>query len=391
MCSCVFYSKQVLLDDPLSAVDAHVSKYLFDECICGVLKAKTRVLVTHQLQYVSRPEVSHVVVLKDGMIAEQGSYRELYAARGELFRLMKDFAGLHPDASPSVQDNAVLVEVPPATQVIEAQVATVALVPVATVVDTPPKPSDRTSAETTAAPIAGAAIERAAATAGLGGKGGTVKKLMTQEERQTGGVSYGIYYYYLTSIESWVLPFLAITGSILTQGNKVISDWWLSQWTGNTYNRDLIFYLTIYGSFAAVAVIFTSTAMVFISVSAQSAALMLHNNAFSSLMRAPMTFFDTTPIGRIINRFSRDQDVIDNQLGDTIRMTLTTGIQACFTFILISTVTPYFLICCLPIFFLYFRTQNRYRTCNREIKRISAIALSPMYELLQPVICFSSC
>jgi hypothetical protein len=103
------------LDDPLSAVDAHVSKYvlntniyfdncgvnfvlavyscryLFEETICGHLREKTRILVTHQLQYI--PQAQQVVVLKDGVIVEQGCFSELMSLKGELHRLMADYAG----------------------------------------------------------------------------------------------------------------------------------------------------------------------------------------------------------------------------------------------------------------------------------------------------------
>lgn len=68
----------ILLDDPLSAVDAHVGQHLFEQCICGALASTTRILVTHQLQFL--PSADVVVVLSGGRISQVGSYRALVAA-----------------------------------------------------------------------------------------------------------------------------------------------------------------------------------------------------------------------------------------------------------------------------------------------------------------------
>lgn len=68
-----------LLDDPLSAVDAHVGRHLFDSCICGILKGRTRVLVTHQTHFLSDSNVSQILVVEDGEIVQCGTYAELIA------------------------------------------------------------------------------------------------------------------------------------------------------------------------------------------------------------------------------------------------------------------------------------------------------------------------
>ncbi len=82
-----------LLDDPLSAVDPHVSRHLFDVCINTALAGKTRVLVTHQLQYLNAPQVQRVVVIKDGTVWEQGTFAELMdRPEGEMRRLMDEYA-----------------------------------------------------------------------------------------------------------------------------------------------------------------------------------------------------------------------------------------------------------------------------------------------------------
>ena len=82
----------VLLDDPLSAVDAHVGKYLFKNCILGALQGKTRILVTHQLHVL--PQVDYVICMKDGEIVERGTFQELMENQGEFSLLMKAHGGI---------------------------------------------------------------------------------------------------------------------------------------------------------------------------------------------------------------------------------------------------------------------------------------------------------
>jgi ABC-type multidrug transport system fused ATPase/permease subunit len=68
-----------LLDDPLSAVDAHVGRHLFTACICGLLKGSTRVLVTHQMHFLSDSNVDQILVIQDGQIVKSGTYADLIA------------------------------------------------------------------------------------------------------------------------------------------------------------------------------------------------------------------------------------------------------------------------------------------------------------------------
>lgn len=86
-----FDSDIILLDDPLSAVDAHVSKYLFNHCICDKLRDKTRILVTHQLQYVS--SCDQVIYVENGRISESGTYTQLMRDKGNFFKLMSTYVG----------------------------------------------------------------------------------------------------------------------------------------------------------------------------------------------------------------------------------------------------------------------------------------------------------
>jgi ABC-type multidrug transport system fused ATPase/permease subunit len=349
----------MLLDDPLSAVDAHVSKYLFEECINGVMKGKTRVLVTHQLQYLSSGKFDHIIVLKDGGIFEQGSYEELMQSQGEMHRLLmalgkeEDTSGSESESEPDSQKSQPAVEggVASATAAASTDTAVVA--------------KKRTkSAEEVKVKMP----EKKKATA-----------LMTQEERQTGSVSWEIYFYYFRSWGMVLVPLTVLFFTLTAQGLQTANNWWLSVWSSNSYNQSYQFYLGVYGGIAAASVLMVLGSTILLAYAGQRAAINMHNVAFFNLMRAPTSFFDTTPIGRILNRFSRDQDVIDSMMVDTLRMTFTMIISAVFTFVMIMIITPWFIVPFIPVMYLYYRTQTFYRHCSREIKRLDAISRSPLY------------
>ncbi len=86
-------------------------------------------------------------------------------------------------------------------------------------------------------------------------------------------------------------------------------------------------------------------------------------NLLDAIMHAPMSYFDTTPVGRIVNRFSQDMYTIDSQLMSALRSYLTTFMAVCSTVVVISGVTPAFTICLIPIF-LFYASQQRFFTVS---------------------------
>jgi ATP-binding cassette, subfamily C (CFTR/MRP), member 1 len=96
-------------------------------------------------------------------------------------------------------------------------------------------------------------------------------------------------------------------------------------------------------------------------------------------MRAPVLFFDTTPLGRILNRFSKDQDGVDSGVMDALRMFLTMFSTVIATFILIIIAIPWFAIPMVPVLAFYYVVQKIYRSVSLELKRLDAISRSPVY------------
>ncbi|KAF9277276.1 hypothetical protein BGZ74_003407 [Mortierella antarctica] len=341
-----FDADVVLLDDPLSAVDAHVGKYLFKNCIMGALQGKTRVLVTHQLHVL--PQVDYVICMKDGEIVERGTFHELMSNEGEFSNLMKAHGGIEEE---QVEEEEEEEEEEKAVVVAAAE-----------------QISEKVEEEMTE---------------GKGEKkdapGGKPKGLMSQEERATGSVDGKIYKNYVNAAGGGLLVPLLLLLLILTQIAKVGNDLWLSWWTELKFDKSQTFYMVLYAVWGIAQGVFQFINGFYFSLAGARAAKNLHQKALQNIFRAPTSFFDTTPLGRIINRFSKDVDACDNLLSESYRMFTGTAAIVLSTFILISVIFPYFLIPLVPMLVFYYYAAIYYRSSSRELKRIDSILRSSLY------------
>ncbi|KAJ3095767.1 hypothetical protein HDU97_006553 [Phlyctochytrium planicorne] len=332
-----FDSSIVLLDDPLAAVDAHVGRHIFENCIKKELGKKTRVLVTHQLHFV--PQCDLVITLKDGAIAEFGTYDELMSAKGEFATLMQSYGGI--DLNDDKVDDA-----------------------------------DQDADE-----ISAAGLKKEVKDANAGdAKGG---KLIKAEDRQEGSIKSSTLNSLIVGMGGILFVILLVLSLSLSQFVRIINDLWLVSWTQRSIPgvSDMT-YLWGYLGFAIAQSLLLFAYCAFVSVGALKAARHLHSDALTRLMRSPIVFFDTNPHGRILNRMTTDVDSVDNELADTVRFfTLTFGTcAATFALILYST-TGWFALALLPMMVIYYFIQNIYRKTARELKRLNAAAKSPVIAL----------
>jgi ATP-binding cassette subfamily C (CFTR/MRP) protein 1 len=203
--------------------------------------------------------------------------------------------------------------------------------------------------------------------------------LMQAEERTKGGVPAAIYIYYTMQCGGLFILSIALSLMFLQTTASSWTTWWLGLWSANIYKQSSNWYLGIYAALGLGQCIFAFIGTMVTAYMGIQSAIILHNTSFESIMSAPMSFFDTTPIGRIINRFSRDQDIIDSTLMDTLRMIIFMVCIVLATFIMIIIVTPLFCIPLLPILIVYYMVQRSYRHTSREIKRIESISRSPLF------------
>ncbi|KAH6588650.1 hypothetical protein BASA50_010612 [Batrachochytrium salamandrivorans] len=340
-----FNSDIVLLDDPLSAVDAHVGRALFDNCICGALSGKTRILVTHQLHFL--PRVDYIIVMNYGEVIENGTYSELMAAEGEFSSLMLSYGGADDDAN----DTDIADEIN--------------------------KSADIDSKKNTSNAVDSKRIGDALAL--IAKK--DARELMQTEDRSTGTVKSNVWMSYFNAAGGW----LSLTGLILiliiAQAARIGNDFWLVVWT----NKEIPYFTTngqyvgVYWGWSIFQAIMTYAFGVYFAYHGTRAARVLHEGAITRIVRAPVLFFDTTPLGRVINRFSKDQDGIDNSLLDAFRMFIQTLSSTISVFVLIIYTTPLFAAILVPILGAYYFLQLIYRATSRELKRLDSLSRSPLY------------
>ncbi|XP_038107556.1 multidrug resistance-associated protein 1-like [Culex quinquefasciatus] len=358
-----------LFDDPLSAVDAHVGKHIFEKVIGpqGMLVGRSRLLVTHGISFL--PHVEEIFVIKDGEISESGSYQQLLDQKGAF----SEFLTQHIQELDEEDEELAIIQ------------------------------------ETLQDEQSRHVVQRAMSTRSKGsnGSGGSMRKkklsrqesrnsnkvetpaaqvkgatLIEKEESATGAVDFAVYIKYFKAI-GWNLAFWSIFFSIINQASAIYGSVWLTNWSEDPEAatdpsvRDM--YLGVYGGLGGVQSFALLIASITLALGCLKAANKMHNNLLESTMRMPMSFFDTTPQGRIMNRFSKDVDVADNTLPQSIRMWLMMFFNVIGVFIVIAVSTPIFL-AVVPVFMLiYYAVQKFYIATSRQLKRLESVTRSPIY------------
>eukprot|EP00741_Cyanophora_paradoxa_P011330 tig00020554_g10943.t1 len=368
-----------LFDDPLSAVDPHVGRHLFEKCICGALRGKTRVLVTNQLHYLAAADA--IYVLKEGRLAEAGTYHQLMLAQGPFAELMAAYGhGEEEGEGAEAGEEAGAGgrgRAPSAT----AQGAPTGIDCVTIEVDGEGAPGPAPGPGREAAGgsrKAEGGSKRPASAAPKEARDGT---LVHAEERATGHVAWAVYRAYFDAAGGMLVSTVVLLLYLLAQAMQAGNDVWLSVWTGRQIQPDPghNFYVGIYGAFGgafAVAGLLRAFAFARVSVVASKA---LYHGMLARVLRAPMSFFDTTPIGRILNRFSKDTDQIDQFLAVSADQAIVTALGLVAVVGVISGYLPWMLLAFVPLGALYYYIQRFYRRTSTELQRLESVSKSPVY------------
>ncbi|XP_014612657.1 PREDICTED: multidrug resistance-associated protein 1 isoform X5 [Polistes canadensis] len=388
------------LDDPLSAVDSHVGKHIFENVVGpgGLLKKKTRVHITHDIVYL--PEVDNIFVLKDGEITESGTYKQLMDKRGAfaefLMQHLQEVGNLHTDDGSDADLNEI-------KQQLESKMGTQELQEKLTRAISRISESQSESGSITDRRSLNGSLKRQYSTESqqsvnlLSGKNIKDKaalqpkkgeKLIEIEKAETGSVKWKVYSHYFKSI-GWFLSISTIIMNAVFQSFSIGSNVWLSKWSddnmtlvnGTVVNeesrRDM--YLGVYGALGfgqAMASFFCDLAP---QLGCWLAARQMHIMMLRAVMRAPLTFFDTTPTGRIISRFAKDVDILDTSLPPQISDSIYCLFEVIATLFVISFSTPEFVAVIVPIGFIYYFIQRFYVATSRQLKRLESISRSPIY------------
>ncbi|KAG0023268.1 hypothetical protein BGZ80_009922, partial [Entomortierella chlamydospora] len=348
--SVYFNAGMVVMDDPLSAVDAHVGKRLWKDSIMGELRGKTRVIATHQLHVL--PNVDYVICMKDGKIAAQGTYQELLERNADFIELMTQYGGINRKK--------------PLGDAVGGQVESDA--EASSTAQQNQKSAWNMDSDQTS--------EVSGDTAGEEQAG--VSKLITEEEREIGAVSLNVYGEYFKMVGSgmWVAVVFCY---IIQQVCNVMMNYWLSLWSNQTLGLPVSTNIAIYVSFAICQLIIVATASVLLSFAIIGTTERMHSKAFDKVIHAPMSFFDATPIGRILNRFSKDVDSLDNVLWGILNDIFITSFIVLGAVSLTIAYFPYLIFAIVPMAAMYYGGSVYYRSTSREVKRLDSNLRSVLY------------
>uniref|UniRef100_A0A669EIC6 Multidrug resistance-associated protein 4 n=1 Tax=Oreochromis niloticus TaxID=8128 RepID=A0A669EIC6_ORENI len=325
-----------ILDDPLSAVDAEVGRHLFEQCICGLLKNKLRILVTHQLQYLKAAD--QIVVLKEGHMVAKGTYTELQQSGLDFTSLLKkeeeeEQQQPHHDTpirTRTLSQNSVLSQTSSVQSIKDGDQLPVSAEPVQT---------------------------------------------FAEENRAQGTIGMRIYAKYLTAGANIVVLLAVVLLNIMAQVHRdppvlVIR---LPHVSSVRISVECLTAATIIFGFGRNLLLFS----VLVRCS-QS----LHNRMFSAILQTPVRFFDINPIGRVLNRFSKDIGLLDSNMPVTFADFVQIFLQILGVIAVAASVIPWILIPVVPLLLIFLYLRRYFLRTSRNVKRLESTTRSPVFSHL---------
>jgi ABC-type multidrug transport system fused ATPase/permease subunit len=356
-------SPLLFLDDCFSALDAHVGARVFDMVVNRARRNRetTVVLVTHSMVFARQAD--HLVYMENGHIVEQGSYDSLLGAGGPFSFFVGSSSSANSDSDSDSTRRGSDSEQP------EHQDAEVKEVQK----QGQKEDEDDHQNKDQEPKVAAQKPEDKREDRG--------KEIMQKEERLVGSVSGKTYVRYVKMGNARLTVPLFLTAIITYQGTSIVSPLWLSWWQDNKYTS--ISEDAYMGGYAAFGI---GQSVGLFCMSATFALFCfwcsnrLHHAAISKVLHAPVAFFDTTPQGRITHRFSKDVDAVDNVVGETLRLFISTAVQVLGTIIVVTIVVPAFVAIAAALLLVYIWTGMYYRPSSRELRRLNNLLRSRIYE-----------
>eukprot|EP00794_Sanderia_malayensis_P020178 gene20178-22153_t len=343
-----------VLDDPLSAVDAHVGRYLFDQCICGFLANKVRILVTHQLQYLAN--ANQILVLSEGNAVAKGTYSHLQDTGVDFLKLLNssDEKEGEVDIDGNVQRFRTFSRLTSRVNqdIGESQI--------------PSTESEHIGSDLSIASNV-ARVEE------------FVEKELPNEKKKEGSVTMKSYLNYFRSgsgVVAWSFLLLLFA---FCQAVFIVTDWWLSYWTTQEEkllgkdDRDRN--LGIYAALVVALVILGITRALLFFFAVLQSSKALHGQMLRCILRVPLRFFDTNSIGRILNRFSKDISLVDDVFSFVFFDFIQTSLVVIGIILLICASNPIVFAFAAPIVVVFFILRRYYIKTTREVKRIEGLKI----------------
>ncbi|CAA6666377.1 unnamed protein product [Spirodela intermedia] len=315
-----------LFDDPFSAVDAHTGTHLFKECLLEMLSSKTVIFVTHQVEFL--PSADLILVMKRGRITQAGKYSEILCSGTDFMELV----GAHRDALSALD-----------------------------------------SATTHNEDIHGVQQNDKAGDGAV-----PAGQLVQEEEREKGRVDFSVYWKYLTTAYKGVLVPFILLAQILFQALQIGSNYWMA-WAsppakGAPPPVSSFALIAVYVGLALGSSLCVLFRALLVATAGYKTATLLFNKMHACIFRAPMSFFDSTPSGRILNR--RGRHLLRPQIGSfAFSVIQLLGIVA-----VMSQVAWQVFIVFIPVIAVCVWYQQYYISTARELARLVGVCKAPIIQ-----------
>jgi ABC-type multidrug transport system fused ATPase/permease subunit len=350
-----------ILDDILSAVDSHVGSDIFKNCIKKTLKNKLVLFVTHSLSFLNKCD--QVVVIESGVIVEQGAYAQLMKKNGVLANMVANYVEqVQEEESPAAQTG---IQCPEVSALEEEE-------------------QDDSEGSSDSADDRQERRSRTSSTRSNESSTKKTNKLIVDEDRSTGDVEWRVYYSWIHAFGGIVAGLAVIVAFVLAQGVSLLSTVWISYWSEHAqkYPQDQMYYVYVFMALNGLYAFMSFLRVLFLYLGGLRASRILFNDLFYRILRAPVSFFDTTPLGRVINRLSKDVYTVDESIPGTWNGLLNTVIFVLVTLATISYATPIFMVILAPLMIGYYVSQQYFIKTSRELQRLDNISRSPVFALL---------
>ncbi|ETN09437.1 hypothetical protein PPTG_11833 [Phytophthora nicotianae INRA-310] len=341
----------LILDDPLSAVDPHVAHAIFDKCIAGMAGDQTRLLVLNS-HYDLLDRADHIVMMNDGVIVAQGSYQDVLT---QFPHLGAPITTIKEDTVEPVSSTGNDIDTIKQDQVIGKRTD---------------EAQSTVKAETEKQDKAG--------------------RLIRAEDRVKGKVGGRVYktYFDETGFNGLVVIFVIVAAYCAGQAARTVVDWWPGHWARNMPRRgvDPTYSNTTFGmwylGFLALCTVLSFGRALMIIESCVRSSRNMHDELFRRVLKAPVTrYFDVTPMGQILNRFSNDLDQMDSILPQEYQLLLQ-NVSLAFGALIVSAFASYWIgVAYIPIFLIFLYIGQYFKKSSREIKRLEGITRTPVYNL----------
>ncbi|XP_052186285.1 ABC transporter C family member 5-like [Diospyros lotus] len=356
-----------LLDDPFSAVDAHTGSELFKEYILTALATKTVIFVTHQVEFL--PAADMILVLKEGRIIQAGKYDELLQT-GTGFETL---VSAHHEAIESMDIPNCTSQDSEGSNPFDGPVL-LKCESIGNDINLGKEVQD-----------GGSSLGQKPIKEKKKSKRSKKKQLVQEEERERGRVSMKVYLSYMAAAYKGLLIPLIILAQTLFQVLQIASNWWMAwanpQTAGEQPRTSSMVLLVVYMALAFGSSCFIFVRAVLVATFGLAAAQKLFLKMLITVFRAPMSFFDSTPAGRILNRVSVDQSVVDLDIPFRLGGFASTTIQLLGIVGVMTTVTWQVLLLVIPMAISCLWMQKYYMASSRELVRIVSIQKSPIINL----------